>query len=115
MVYRKDSYPVKINEQMRGGDGTVKIESLLTKEELYEKGRLFAKITIGPGCSIGQHVHEGEMEAFYIAQGKALFDDNGTQIEAAAGDTTYTPSGAGHSIRNIGEEDLVLIALILFR
>ena len=66
MIYRDHTYPEKVNVAMRGGDGQVRVESLLTKEEMYEKGRLFGRLTLEPGCSIGQHEHNGEMETFYV-------------------------------------------------
>ena len=42
-----------------------------------------------------------------------LYNDNGTKYEVHAGDTTFTSDGAGHAIENIGDEDLVFMALIL--
>jgi len=114
MIKRKDSYETKINENMRGGDGSAKIEQLLTPDELNNKGRLFAKITLEPGSSIGSHVHEGEMESFFVVRGEAEYDDNGETVTLCTGDTTHTPSGKGHAVKSIGNEPLELIALILF-
>jgi len=115
MVKRKSSYPVEIKENMRGGEGIVTIESLLTPEELYNKGRLYAKITVAPGDSIGYHVHEGEMEAFFIVTGEAEMSDNGETVVLSAGDTILTLSGEGHSVKSIGETQLEMIALILYK
>ena len=114
MVKRKSSYETKINENMRGGEGLVKIESLLSPDELNNKGRLFAKITLEPGTSIGSHVHEGEMESYHIISGQAEYDDNGETITLYPGDTTHTPVGGAHAIKNSGNETLEFIALILF-
>jgi len=115
MIKRKASYPIKRNEKMRGGEGIVTLESLLEPAELYEKGRLFSKVTLDPGSSIGYHVHEGEMEAFYIISGEAEMSDNGETVTLQAGDTTLAMSGEGHSLKNKGKEPLELIALILFK
>jgi len=114
MIKRKSSYPIQKNENMRGGDGVVVIEHLLSPDELYDKGRLYAKITIDTGCSIGYHVHEGEMESFYIVSGEAEVSDNGEIARISAGDTLLTRSGDGHSIKNIGAETLEFIAQIIF-
>jgi len=114
MIKRKDSYETKINENMRGGEGSVKIEPLLTPEEMNTKGRLYAKLIIEPGSSIGYHIHEGEMESYHIVSGEALYDDNGETVTLYPGDTTHTPAGSGHSIKSVGSETLVVIALILF-
>jgi len=115
MVKRKGSYTVQKNENMRGGDGIILIEHLLTPEELYEKGRLYAKIILEPGCSIGQHVHEGEMESYYIVSGEAEVSDNGELVTLNAGDSVLTPSGEGHSIKNVGNSTLEVLALILYK
>ena len=114
MVKRKADYKVQKNENMRGGDGTVVIEHLLTPDELYEKGRLYARIILEPGCSIGHHVHEGEMESFYIVSGEAEIFDNGEIVNVSAGDSILTRSGEGHSVRNTGAVTLEMMALILY-
>jgi mannose-6-phosphate isomerase-like protein (cupin superfamily) len=103
------------NEKMRGGEGVAIVESLLTPAELYEKGRLFAKITLQPGSSIGYHVHEGEMEAFYIVNGEAEFLDKEGAVKLSPGDSTLTQSGEGHSIKNVSDTPLEFIALILYK
>jgi len=109
------NYETNITENMRGGNGSVKIENLLTPDDLYNKGRLFARITLDPGASIGYHVHEGEMESYHIISGEAEYDDNGKEtIILRAGDTAYTPNGEGHSVKSIGDVPLVFIALIVF-
>jgi len=115
MVKRKGSYTVQKNENMRGGEGVVIIEHLLTPDELYEKGRLYAKIIIEPGCSAGYHVHEGEMESYYIVSGEAEVSDNGEIVTVYEGDSVLTPSGEGHSVKNIGASTLEMIALILYK
>ena len=115
MIKRKASYPTKRNEKMRGGEGVAIIESLLTPAELYEKGRLFAKITLQPGSSIGHHIHEGEMEAFFIISGEAELFDNGETVTLSSGDTALTQSGEEHSVKSIGNTPLEMIALILFK
>jgi mannose-6-phosphate isomerase-like protein (cupin superfamily) len=103
-------------EKMRGGAGTVIIDNLLEKEknEFNGKGRLFAKITVKPGCSVGYHMHEGETETYYIVSGKGVFNDNGVIKDVVAGDVTVTVGGQGHGMENKGVEDLVMMALILF-
>ena len=115
MIKRNADYEVQVNESMRGGDGAVKIEHLLTAEELNNKGRLYARVTLEPGCSIGFHVHENEMESYTIISGEAEYDDNGEIVTLLPGDTALTPSGDGHSIRSVGDVPLELIALILLK
>lgn len=115
MIKRKSTYPVQQKEKMRGGEGTVIIEELLTPAQLYDKGRLYAKMTLSPGSSIGSHIHENEMESFYILSGEAEFCDDGEIVTLRPGDSALTPSGGSHFIKSIGDIDLEMIALILFK
>lgn len=116
MIKKKGEYNVTQKPNAQGGKGTVDFSYVLEEEkgELYGKGRLFAMITVKPGDSIGYHVHEGEMECYYILSGSAKYSDNGTELQVTAGDTTITADGEGHSIENTGDEDLVFAALILY-
>jgi len=98
MVKREKDMIKEIKEQMRGGKG---------------KARLCAKITINPGSSIGVHEHVGEEEIFYIISGKGLVNDNGTITEVGPGDAVLTGNGASHSVEAVGDEPLVMMAVIL--
>ena len=114
MIRRKNEYTVDIREEMRGGDGKVKIEHLWDeKNELKAPTRLMAKITLEPGCGIGFHNHDNEEEIFYIIKGTAEADDNGETVILNAGDTILTGNGAGHSIKCAGDEAVEMTAVIV--
>ena len=98
---------------MRGGDGSVTVTELLTPGELSEKGRLCARLTLEPGSSIGYHMHEKEMELFYVLSGEGEYIDNDETVALYPGDMTLTPDGESHSIKNAGNKPLELLALIL--
>lgn len=100
-------------ENMRGGEGHVFIKHILDKEQLNDKCRLYAQVTLEPGCSIGYHEHQKESETYYILSGEGVYDDNGTKRTVKVGDMTYTPDGMGHGMANEGNENLVFMALIL--
>ena len=116
MVRKQSNQQVTINKNMRGGDGEIRLEALLGAEELYNKGRLFSRVIVKPGCSIGYHVHENEMEAYHIISGVARYgDSNGETVDLETGDVTVTPAGHGHSIANRGDNDLIVVALIVLQ
>ena len=48
---------VEIKEHMRGGKGHVIMKHLLGEKELNGKCRIYAEITLEPGCEIGYHEH----------------------------------------------------------
>ena len=102
------------NEKMRGGNGTVEITNFATPEELNNKGRLFANITLKPGCGIGYHVHEAESELFYVMKGEVTYNDNGTECVCTAGDVMVCPAGSGHAIACNGEKDAEVCAVIVY-
>ena len=114
MVRKAADCSVELREHMREGDGVVQITNFVQKPELYDKGRLFGKITLEPGCSIGYHVHEKDSELFYILKGTAEYNDNGVMTTVSAGDVAITPMGGGHSIANHSGETVELIALIVY-
>ena len=101
-------------ENMAGGKGHVLRQQFLTEDQMYRKNRVFAKMTIEPGCSLGYHIHHGDAEAYYILSGEGEYDDNGSIRTVKAGDVTYTPDGKGHSIENKSTADLVFIALVTY-
>ena len=115
MIRKSDECRIEYREHMRDGDGTVQITNFIASNaELNEKGRLFAKITLNPGCSIGYHVHENDAELFYILKGTGEYSDNGEIKTVTAGDVTICPTGTGHGIANKTDEVVELVAVIVY-
>lgn len=113
MIRRNGEYRTELRPEMRGGTGTVKIEHLLDEAgELRGLNRLFARLTLEPGTSIGFHEHVGEAEVFVVVSGTGEIDDNGVKGSVAAGDTILTGFGAGHGVTCTGNEPLVMLAVI---
>ncbi len=104
---------IKRVEGMRGGKGHVIVEDILGEQEFRGKGRLYAKVTLEPGCSIGYHEHHNESETYYFLSGEGEYSDNGKLMTVRPGDATFTPDGTGHGLENTGSENLVFMALIL--
>ena len=89
------------------------MKHLLGEKELNGKCRIYAEITLEPGCEIGYHEHHNESETYYIISGQGVYNDNGTNRPVSAGDITFTPDGFGHGLDNTGTENLVLMALVI--
>ncbi len=100
--------------EMKEGRGYVKLFHLLEKDELSGKGRLCVREVIAPGYSIGYHKHEGDFELYYVLEGEGVINDNGAKATVKKGDVVRTGNGESHSIENTGNENLELIAIILF-
>lgn len=113
MIYRADALD-GFEKEMFGGPGTTKFTKIVNEEGLVGKGRLFNVVNLKPGCAIGSHKHNGELEIYYVLKGQGTYDDNGTSMQVKAGDVTVCNDGEVHGILNSGTEDLEMIALILF-
>ncbi len=104
---------IEVRENMRGGNGEVIFEHIVSKEELDGHGRLYARIRLKPGCSIGFHEHIGETEPYFILEGHGIFVDNdGSRTVVNPGDVCCIEPGQGHAIENDSGDDLVFMALI---
>lgn len=114
MIKRAADIRVEKIVNMRGGNKEVYVTHVLEKEEFKTKGRLFAKIKLEPGASIGLHTHTGDFETFYILKGEGTLQDNGSSTVLRAGDMSFCDNGQSHAIENTGDVDLEIMALILF-
>lgn len=114
MIRRKEDHLTTYKSDMFGGRGTVSYLHLAANEELCNKGRMLAILTIPEGGILGFHEHHGEIDIYHILKGKAEFNDNGTVLQFNEGDTTWIKPEQGHSIANVGKGDLQFISLVLF-
>lgn len=103
---------VKI-EGLAGGKGHVLIKHLLDAEQMKRSARMYAEVTLEPGCEIGFHKHTNESETYYVLSGSGDYNDNGNVRKISVGDVTFTPNGCAHGLLNTGTENLVIMALIL--
>lgn len=98
---------------LMGGKGSVKLYHILKKADLKDAGRLYARVVLEPGCSIGWHQHNGETEPYYILKGEGTFIDNDkSATTVTAGDICTIEDGHFHSIENNSDQPLEFMALV---
>lgn len=114
MLEKCTEIAARVGENMRGGSGKVFTYDFLTKEESGGKGRLFGKMVLPVGASIGMHRHEGEFEVYYVISGTGLVNDGSNDFIIEPGDRYLCKDGEEHLLRNNGTEELVIIAVILY-
>ena len=112
MVIHRDEMIVEEKERLRDGEGNAHLTYLLDGST-QKNARLFAEITLNPGCSIGYHQHDSETEYFFIISGTGTVNDDGKEVEVKQGDSIITGNGASHSIKNSGSVPLVFHAVIV--
>ncbi|MFN4216220.1 MAG: cupin domain-containing protein [Brevinematales bacterium] len=96
---------------MRGGEGVVSLTHLVPSERLFQ-ARLVARIEIPVGASIGEHMHENEVEYYVILSGEGEVKEQGKITKVHAGDVVITGPHESHAIRNSGEKPLIFLAFI---
>lgn len=114
MVKKKENLEVTTRAAMKGGPGEVVQTSFVSKEELLNKGRLFGNLHLEPNCGIGYHVHEDETEIFYIANGEAIYNDNGIEVPVKKGDVCVCAPTQGHAVTTT-DKPCDLIAVIILK
>lgn len=112
MIKTKEELSCK-TEQNSFGKDKLFLYDLSYFENKNPKLRMFSQAELKKGEEVEYHVHIGEAETYYILSGRALYNDNGEKKEIGPGTVTYTPSGEGHGIKNIGDGDLIFIAHII--
>ncbi|MCR4925434.1 MAG: cupin domain-containing protein [Clostridiales bacterium] len=113
MIKRKSEMVDEVRENMKGGQGSAIVTEVMKKGEYKGNARLVATITLNQNCSIGEHLHEGEEEIFYILEGEAEYNDNGNIVTLKQGDSCICVGGQKHSVANKNKEILKLFAVIL--
>ena len=104
---------VKAVEHLGGGRGTAYVHPIVSKDELLGHGRLYAKVILPPGSSVGWHQHLRDTAPYYILTGEADFIDNDRSVtKVGPGDVCVIEVGQYHSIENNSDKDVEFMALI---
>ena len=112
MVIHRNEMKVEEKERMRDGEGSTRLTYLLDGST-QKNARMFAEVTLNPGCSIGYHQHDSETEYYFIISGNGTVNDDGKEVKVNPGDAIITGNGASHSIKNTGDVPLVFHAVII--
>jgi len=113
MIKKNTEQSSETRKNMRGGAGEVEIKHYFKKDEFHAPCRLCAQLRLAPGAGIGLHEHASEDEVFIIQQGKGVITDEDKEVEIEAGDAIMTGDGASHAIRNTGDTELLVTAVII--
>ena len=67
MVRKENTVAV---EHLGGGKGTAYVHHIISKEEFLGHGRMYARVVLPPGASVGWHQHVHDTEPYYILKGQ---------------------------------------------
>ncbi len=93
----------------------MKLHSLMTEDELKGETTLIARVVLDPSSEIGYHRHTGEIETYYVMSGEGMFmDQDGTEKHIGPGEIGVIEEGQCHGIRNLSDEEpLVILAVVV--
>lgn len=69
------------------------------------------RVRVVPGGEIVLHVHDKSAETFLITAGRALCTLGDATQEFGAGNLGYAPAGVRHGLKNLGDQDVELVAI----
>ncbi len=94
---------------MNGGTGLMSAKMFLS-----DKGKIIPT-KLHPGGSIGPHVQATSDDINYVLSGTGIAVTDGAEETLEPGVCHVCPKGSEHSIRNTGDEDLVLLTVVVER
>ena len=113
MLNRNKEQKTDRTEHMRDGDGHVLRRTLIAPEDSCGKFKMCAKITLEPGCSIGEHPHQPDAEFCYMLEGELTILDNGEEHTVYPGDAWICGDGAVHYCKNTSDKPAVFLAVVV--
>jgi len=69
---------------------------------------IFRKRALHPGSGIGLHT-QTEDEIYYVLSGRGTMTLDGTPVDITPGTAVLTRTGSSHSLKQVGNEDLVIL------
>ena len=94
---------------MNGGTGT------MTARMFNDDAYRIIPTSIHAGGSIGDHVHESGDDLNYVLSGRGVAVCDGAEEILEPGVMHICPQGSTHSIKNTGDDDLVLLTIVVKR
>ena len=113
MIIRKEERNSEIKSNLKGGEGNLNFTYICSKEQTFNKIKMFATATLKKNDSIGYHTHIGEKEIMLVNKGQGLYNDDGVETIVNPGDVLICEEGHYHSITNINDDELETIAMII--
>jgi len=69
---------------------------------------VFRKRALHPGAGVGPH-EQKEDEVYYVLSGKGVMTVDDTKVDMTPGTAVLTRPGSSHSLKQMGNEDLVVL------
>lgn len=111
MVKRRDQMSETIKESIRGGVGRARAVEYLAAGEM-EGIAAASLLTLEPGTTIGDHLHDGTEELYLILSGEGTGSLDGERFPVRPGDLWVVRTGHRHGIENGPDRPLEFLAVL---
>ena len=105
-VLERDAQVAKQEPGTHNGGGQTIGYSFFSKTP--KLGLVFRKRAFKPGSGIGYHLQK-EDEIYYVLSGRGMMNVDGKEFEVVAGDAVLTRPGSSHGLKQVGNDDLVIL------
>jgi quercetin dioxygenase-like cupin family protein len=100
---------VESNWQAHPRFAGVLIQKLITSSDTpYASAN---RVRVPPGCRIGFHTHENQVEMVYVLSGQAELAFSGQEKPFGPGQMVAIPAGLEHSLINRGSENVEILTI----
>jgi len=100
-----DIIPGEKGSKSHGGKGEYFVRTLLDGVP-GSAFKYVRDLTLYPNSSIGEHLHSGDEEIYFIISGTGMMTVDGEECLVGPGSAILTQSGSYHGLRNEGAENL---------
>ena len=112
MIIRAQSTRTFDIEECHGGAGAVTCREIMGDYDKASPGFKYVHEDIlEPGVSIGEHLHQGDEEIYWVLEGEGTFTLDGETFRVSAGDVCLTRDGQRHSLVNSGSSPMRLLVV----
>jgi mannose-6-phosphate isomerase-like protein (cupin superfamily) len=105
-ILERDSEVAVAEPGTHGGGGETVGYSFFRKAQGLRL--VFRKRALKPGSAIGYHLQK-EDEIYYVLSGRGEMTIDGKAFEVTPGTAVLTRPGSSHGLKQVGEEDLVIL------
>lgn len=99
----------EIQKKCHDGEGQILFREVLKKEDFESNLQHFHETIVYPHSTIGNHLHKGNEEIYYIVRGEGTMIVDGEEVRVFAGDAVITHSGSHHGLINDTDEELKIL------
>jgi uncharacterized RmlC-like cupin family protein len=111
MIRPTDDMEARTITDCHEGSGELLCRLVLSGEDCESGLRFMHDDLLEPGAIIGEHLHEGDEEVYFVVEGHGTMIVDGEEHPIGPGDVSVCRSGHSHGIRNSEDGTMRLIVV----